>query len=60
MRVTVHDLMGREVARLYDGSLASNQIQLFHLDGSDWPSGLYVLWVAGERFSATQTITLLK
>ncbi|MEM1093891.1 MAG: T9SS type A sorting domain-containing protein [Bacteroidota bacterium] len=58
--VTVHDLLGREVARLFDGELAAQQGQVLRLNGSQWTSGLYVLRAVGERFSASQTITLLK
>ncbi|GAB5519454.1 MAG: hypothetical protein RhofKO_17050 [Rhodothermales bacterium] len=60
VRVTVYDLLGREVARLFDGELASQKGQLLRLDGSQWTSGLYVVRVVGERFTATQTVTLLK
>ncbi|GAB5519458.1 MAG: hypothetical protein RhofKO_17090 [Rhodothermales bacterium] len=58
--VTVHDLLGREVAHLFDGELAGQHAHLLRLDGSRWTSGLYVVRVVGERFTATQTVTLLK
>ncbi|GAB5519455.1 MAG: hypothetical protein RhofKO_17060 [Rhodothermales bacterium] len=60
VRVTVYDLLGREVARLFDGELASQKGQLLRLDGSQWTSGLYVVRAVGERFTATQVVTLLK
>lgn len=60
VRVAVYDALGREVAVLHDGPLASGRDHAFTLDGTDLPGGVYVVRVAGEAFSDTRTVTLAR
>ena len=60
VRVDVFDLLGRRVATLYDDVLPAEHVERFHLDGSAWPSGMYLIQVMGERFAETRRITLVK
>lgn len=59
VRVTVIDMLGREVAVLHDGSLAAGR-HPFTLDGSDLLAGLYVVRVVGEGLEVTQRVTILR
>lgn len=58
--ITVADALGREVARLHDSVLAANQTHTFALKAAAWASGLYIVRVVGDRFSAHRTVSLLK
>ncbi len=60
VRITVYDVLGRQVAQLYDGTMAAQNMQTFTVDGSRLSSGLYLVRVQGERFTATRQVTLLK
>jgi hypothetical protein len=40
VRVTVYDMLGRQVARLVDADLAAGRHEA-KLDGSELPSGMY-------------------
>ena len=60
VRVVLYDVMGREVAVLFDGPAAAGQMQAVPIDGSGLASGLYLVRVAGQSFSRTQAITLVK
>lgn len=58
--IAVYDVVGREVARLFDGPLAARTTHRFTLDASRWRSGLYLLRVRGESFASTQPLSLVK
>ena len=60
VRIEVFDLLGRSVALVHDGQLAGSQGHLFSFDASELASGKYILKATGERFSASQNVTLLK
>ncbi len=60
VRVAVYDVLGREVAQLFNGVLPANETHQFTIDGSGFSSGLYLVQVIGEQFSATRQVTLLK
>ena len=60
VRVEVYDLLGRRVARLFDGEVAAHQPQAFTFDGTALPPGLYVYRVTGEAFSQHGTMTLAR
>jgi len=48
------------VALLFDGVLEEESTRAFTFEAGALPSGLYLIRAAGERFVASQTITLLK
>lgn len=59
MRISVFDLLGREIRVLHDGSLAAGSTG-FVIDGAGLPSGLYVLRAAGESFTTSRRMTLVR
>ncbi len=58
--VEVYNLLGRRVAVLHNGRLAATQTHTFTFEASNAPSGIYLIRITGEQFSATQRVTLLK
>ena len=60
VQVTVYDVVGRRVAGLHDGIIEAQTTQAFRFEAGSLPSGLYLVWVVGERFLTSQTITLVK
>lgn len=58
--IAVYDVMGRQVATIYEGQLASGEAHQFTIDGSSLASGAYLVRISGEHFSDTRRITLLK
>lgn len=58
--IAVYDVMGRQVATIYEGQLGSNETHQFTVDGSGLASGAYLVRIAGESFADTRRITLLK
>ena len=60
VRVSVYDLLGREVARLHQGVLPANELQVFRFGADNLPSGIYLIRVVGENFATTRQATLLK
>ena len=60
VRVEVYDALGRGVRTLIDDQLESSVTTIIEFDGTDLPSGLYLLRTAGERFSVTRKVMLVK
>ena len=60
VQVALYDLLGRRVQTLYNGVLEANESHSFTINGAGLSSGLYLIQVQGERFSASQRVTLLK
>ncbi|MFZ5433122.1 MAG: T9SS type A sorting domain-containing protein [Calditrichota bacterium] len=58
-RLTVFNLLGREVAVLTDGMLEAGEHR-FSFDGSDLPSGLYFARLNSGEFAATRKLLLVK
>ena len=58
--LTLHDALGRQVSTLYSGTPEANQTLSVRIDGSNLPSGLYLVRLNGSNFSASQPVTLLK
>ena len=58
--LTLHDALGRQVSTLYSGTPEANQTLSVRIDGSGLPSGLYLVRLTGNGFSASQAVTLLK
>lgn len=59
VRVTMHDLLGREVARLADGVLDAGT-QRLDVDGTTLPAGVYVVRVVTERGTFSRSLTLVR
>ena len=60
VRVELYDMLGRQAKVLYEGVPQAGQMHTVRIDGSDLPSGLYLVRVAGTSFVKTQTVTLIK
>ncbi len=58
--LTLHDALGRQVSTLYSGTPETNQTHSVQIDGSGLPSGLYLVRLSGQGFTASQPVTLLK
>ena len=57
---SVFDVTGRRVAVLYRGHLEARQSRTLRWDAGQHASGLYLIRVTGEHFSAVQRVTLIK
>lgn len=60
VRVQALDLLGREVAVLYEGSLSAHRSQAVTFDGAGLASGLYLIKATGEAFVVTRKVALKK
>ena len=60
VRLSIFDVQGRLVTRLYEGPLAAHTTFRFVFNAASQPSGLYVIHVAGETFIDTRAVMLLK
>lgn len=58
VRVSVYDLLGREVAGVFDGELASGVARRMELNVSELPAGTYVVRVRGESFDTVRRVTV--
>ncbi len=58
--VALYDLLGRQVALLYQGRMEADTEHRFTLDGTNLTSGLYLLQVRGRTFNTTRTVSLVK
>ncbi len=60
VRISVHDMLGRQVALLHNGELPAGITHTFTFNGAELASGAYLLRVAGDDFMESRRITLLK
>lgn len=58
--ITVHDMLGRQVALLHDGNLSAGLTHTFTFDASNLSSGTYLLRVKGKAFVETRKLLLVK
>lgn len=58
--VAAYDLLGRQVALLYEGSLGANAPRRFSFEGRARASGLYFIRVKGETFQAVRKAMLVR
>jgi hypothetical protein len=58
--VAVYDMLGRRVAVLFDGAVAASATERLRLPASGLASGVYVVRVVGERFSAARRVTVVR
>ncbi len=56
----VLDITGRRIALLHDGDVGSGAALSIEFDGSNVPTGLYLIRVTGEAFSSTRRISLVR
>jgi subtilisin family serine protease len=60
LSVEVYDLLGRQVARLYEGEVVPSQPKTIRLESSNFSSGTYFLRVQGEAKTKTSRLTIVK
>ncbi|MBX2818577.1 MAG: T9SS type A sorting domain-containing protein [Rhodothermaceae bacterium] len=60
VRISVLDLLGREVDLLHSDPLAPGASHEFTIDGSSFSSGTYFVRVQGDQFVEMKQVTLLK
>ncbi|NND70931.1 MAG: T9SS type A sorting domain-containing protein [Rhodothermales bacterium] len=60
VRASLYNMIGQEVAELFNGLVEANSMQQIGIEARNLPSGVYIVRLAGENFNATQTISLMK
>ncbi|MFQ5572281.1 MAG: S8 family serine peptidase, partial [Rhodothermales bacterium] len=60
VRVEAYDVIGRRVALLHDGLFEADELHRLTFAASHLPSGLYVVRVVGETFTASTSALLVK
>ncbi len=60
VRVELFDLLGKKLSTLLEEELRANKTRSLRIDGSGLDSGVYIVRVTGDQFSATRTVNLLK
>ena len=58
--LALYDALGRRLRTLFTGSLEPNLRYEAQVDGRSLPSGLYLIRLAGNGFSTTRRVTLLR
>ncbi|MDX1420149.1 MAG: hypothetical protein R3181_09295 [Rubricoccaceae bacterium] len=54
------DAAGRRLTTLFEGTLFDGETTFIDVDGTDLPAGVYFVYVVGETFSETATVTNLR
>ena len=60
VEVALHDIQGRQIRTLYEGSPAPKASTLVRINAGDLSSGSYLVRIQGETFQDARQITLLK
>ena len=60
VRIELFNVLGQQVAVLFDGIPEAGQTQRVRIDGRRLPSGAYLVRLIGENIMATQRVTLVK
>ncbi len=60
VEIGVYNLVGQKVATLFDEKLQANEISQHTIDGTSLPSGVYIVRVAGEFFTDSQKVMLVR
>ena len=60
VRATLYDMLGREVRSILNGTVASETIETLFVDGGALASGVYILRIRGEDFSAMRSFTVVR
>jgi hypothetical protein len=55
VRIDVFDVLGRRIATLHDGQVEAGRAHSIELQATNWASGVYVIRVVGDRFTAERT-----
>lgn len=60
VQATLFDARGRQIRVLQDGDLSAGATHTIRVDGTDLPSGMYLVAIEGETFRDQLRITLVK
>ncbi len=60
VRAVVYDAVGRQVQVLHDGPVAASEPVSLTVGADKLPSGLYLIHIRGEAFSATRRATVVR
>ena len=60
VRVAVYDLLGRDVAEVFDGELAAGVARRMEIQVGDLPAGTYVVRVTGDSFDTVRRVTVAR
>ena len=55
VRIDVFDVLGRRIATLHDGQVEAGRAHSIELQATNWASGVYIIRVVGDRFTAERT-----
>jgi hypothetical protein len=58
--IRLFDVTGREVATLFDGWARENREEIVRIDGTDLPSGTYVVRLEGETVAGSTRVSLVR
>lgn len=58
--VQVFDMLGRQVAQIYEGFVQAGTAQLVTVEGGSLPSGAYIVRAIGKTYTATHFITKVR
>jgi hypothetical protein len=58
--IRLFDVTGREVATLFDGWARENREEIVRIDGTNLPSGAYVVRLEGESVAGTTRVVLVR
>lgn len=60
VRITLYDVLGRQVKMLHNGPLTTNETHRFTINGRRLSTGVYMIRVQGEQFLTTKKVTMVK
>ena len=60
VRITLHDITGRQVQPLFDGEIPAHRMHTVHIDGSELSDGVYLYHISGETFETYGKIAKIR
>ena len=60
VRISVFDMLGRNISNVHSGTLLPNIVHPFSLTSNQWAGGKYLVRVEGEYFMTSRVFTVLK
>jgi hypothetical protein len=60
VQVDLYSVLGQRISTLFRGYMNTNSTETVVIDGSNLPTGFYVVKVSGERFTDSQLVTLVR
>jgi|GEM_PF-3419767 len=60
VRISIFDMLGRNIDSVFEGTLEPNAVHSFSLESNQWAGGKYLVRVEGEYFMTSKVFTVLK